>query len=60
MKLRPGHDVEFFINGDQPYPRLWEDLRNAKSSITLQLYFANKGKMADTLQGILIERAKPA
>jgi cardiolipin synthase A/B len=58
VKLKPGHEVEFFINGDQTYPRLFEDLRNAKSSITLQLYFANKGKMADTLQEILIERAK--
>lgn len=58
VKLRRGHEVEFFINGDQTYPRLWEDLRNAKSSITLQLYFANKGKMADQLQRILIERAK--
>jgi len=58
VKLKRGHEVEFFINGDQTYPRLWDDLRNAKSSITLQLYFCNKGKMADTLQGILIERAK--
>ena len=58
VKLRRGHEVEFFINGDQTYPRLWEDLRNAKSSITIQLYFANKGKMADQLQEILIERAR--
>jgi len=58
VKLKRGHEIEFFINGDQTYPRLWEDLRNAKSSITIQLYFANKGKMADMLQGILIERAK--
>lgn len=58
VRLKRGHEVEFFINGNQTYPRLWDDLRNAKSSITLQLYFCNKGKMADTLQGILIERAK--
>ena len=58
VKLKPGHEVEFFINGDQTYPRLWEDLRGAKTSITLQLYFCNKGKMANTLQEILIERAK--
>lgn len=58
VKLRPGHQVEFFINGDETYPRLWEDLRSAKKSITLQLYFCNKGKMADTLLEILVERAK--
>ena len=54
VKLKPGHEVEFFINGDQTYPRLWEDLRGAKISITLQLYFCNKGKMANTLQEILM------
>lgn len=57
VKLKPGHEVDFFMNGDQTYSRLWEDLRNAKESITLQLYFCNKGRMADELQGILIERA---
>src|SRR6478672_10832175 len=36
VKLRPGHKVEFFINGDETYPRLWEDLRSAKKSITMQ------------------------
>ncbi len=58
VTLRPGHGVEFFINGDQTYPRLWEDLRNAKSSITLQMYYCNAGKMADTLHEILCERAR--
>ena len=58
VRLRPGHEVEFFINGDETYPRLWEDLRSAKKSITLQLYYCNKGKMADTLLEILCERAR--
>jgi cardiolipin synthase len=58
VKLEPGHHVEFLINGDETYPRLWEDLRSAKKSITVQLYFCNKGKMADTLLEILVERAK--
>ena len=58
VKLRPGHEVEFFINGDETYPRLWEDLRSAKKSITMQMYYCNKGKMADTLLEILVERAK--
>lgn len=58
VKLRPGHAVEFFINGDQTYPPLWDDLRGAKSSITIQLYYCNKGAMADTLHEILSERAR--
>src|SRR6266704_2005425 len=56
VKLAPGHHVEIFINGDQTYDRLWADLRAAKSSITMQMYYCNKGKMADELHRILEER----
>ena len=58
VKLEPGHQVEIFINGDQTYDRLWEDLRSAKTSITLQMYYCNKGRMADELHGILVDRAR--
>ncbi len=33
--LAPGNRVEVLLNGDGTYPRLWEDLRSAKQSITL-------------------------
>src|SRR5687767_6286189 len=33
-----GHRVEVLLNGDGTYPRMWEDLRSAQRSITLQLY----------------------
>jgi cardiolipin synthase A/B len=56
--LARGHRAEFFWNGDQTYPRLWQDLRGAKQSITLQMYYCKPGGMADTLSGILIERAQ--
>jgi cardiolipin synthase len=56
--LAPGNRVEVLQNGDSTYPRLWEDLRSAKQSITLQLYYGAPGRMADTLGQILIERAK--
>ncbi|MDQ6717197.1 MAG: phospholipase D-like domain-containing protein [Gemmatimonadota bacterium] len=56
--LHGGHDVELFMNGDETYSRLWRDLRAAKSCITLQLYYCNKGKMADELQAILLDRAR--
>ena len=45
-------------NGDATFPRLWEDLRSAQRSITLQLYYGAPGRMADTLNDILRDRAK--
>ena len=56
--LAPGNRAEFFWNGDQTYPRLWLDLRDARQSITLQMYYCKPGRMADTLSEILIDRAK--
>jgi cardiolipin synthase len=53
-----GNHAEYFWNGDQTYPRLWEDLRSAKESITFQMYWCKPGQMADTLADILIERAR--
>ena len=57
-ELVDGNGVEIFWNGDQTYPRLWDDLRNAKRSITLQLYYNKPGRMADQLSEILIDRAR--
>jgi cardiolipin synthase len=54
----PGNHVEVVLNGDGTYPRLWEDLRSAQRSITLQLYYGAPGRMADMLGQILRERAK--
>ena len=56
--LVQGNEVEVFWNGDQTYPRLWADLRSAKRSITLQLYYNKPGRMADELSAILIDRAR--
>ncbi len=57
-ELHKGHEVELFFNGDQLYPRLWGDLRAARTSITLQLYYCNPGQLADELKAILLERAR--
>jgi cardiolipin synthase len=56
--LYEGHCVETFWNGDQTYPRLWADLRGARTSITLQLYYCERGRMADELREILLDRAR--
>src|SRR4051812_21691955 len=56
--LSEGNRVEVTLNGDGTYDRLWADLRSARHSITLQLYYGAPGRMADTLGGILIDRAR--
>jgi cardiolipin synthase len=55
--LSSGTRVEIALNGDGTYARLWDDLRSARQSITLQLYYGNTGRMARTLSDILCERA---
>jgi cardiolipin synthase A/B len=57
-ELFPGNRAEYFWNGDQTYPRLFEDMRSAKESITILLYYNKDGRMADILADILIERAQ--
>jgi cardiolipin synthase len=56
--LHEGHEIEVFINGNETYPRLWGDLRAARESITLQLYYCEPGRMADELREILVDRAR--
>ena len=55
--LLAGNRVELKLNGNETFPALWEDLRSAKQSITVQMYYAHPGKVADTLTEILEERA---
>ncbi|NUO38046.1 MAG: hypothetical protein HOQ17_00915 [Gemmatimonadaceae bacterium] len=56
--LHEGHTVDVFINGNETYPRLWSDLRGARESITLQLYYCEPGRMANELREILVDRAR--
>jgi cardiolipin synthase A/B len=56
--LAQGNRIEVLQNGDGTFPRLWEDLRSAQRSITLQLYYGAPGRTADTLGEILRDRAK--
>ena len=56
--LVDGNALELMINGDQTYPRLFDDLRSAQRSITLQFYFMNPGVLADSVKKTVIERAR--
>ena len=55
--LAAGHRVDVTTCGDETYPPLWDDLREARRSITLQMYYCQPGRMADELRDILVERA---
>jgi cardiolipin synthase len=54
--LLPGNQVELVLDG-AVFPRLWADLRSAKTSISVQMYYALSGEVTETLATILIERA---
>jgi cardiolipin synthase A/B len=53
-----GNHVEILLNGNGTYPRLWNDLRSARKSITVQSYYSMPGALADTLSLILRNRAR--
>lgn len=46
------------VNNGTVYDSLWRDLRSAKRTITVQMYYSLPGKVADTLAAILKERAR--
>lgn len=56
--LRPGHRVELLQNGDETYPRLWEDIRTAKRFIAIQMYYVTMGRVSEQLHELLVERAR--
>ncbi|MFW5952186.1 MAG: phospholipase D-like domain-containing protein [Gemmatimonadota bacterium] len=56
--LTDGNRIEILFNGDQVYPRLWEDLRNARDVITWHVFWFKPSQLADQLRDILIERLR--
>lgn len=54
--MEPGTRVQSVNNGTV-YDSLWNDLRSAKQTITVQMYYSLPGKVADTLAAILKDRA---
>lgn len=57
-ELLPGNEVAILSNGDGTYPRLWQDLRSARRTITAQMYYSKPGAVADTFAAVLSERAR--
>lgn len=56
--LQPGHHIEYLLNGDESYPRLWQDLRGAQRSIIFHVYYWKPGRIAETFRDVVIERAR--
>src|SRR5205809_1538916 len=52
------NNVTPMLNGNGTYPALWADLRSAKSTITVQMYYSIPGKVADSMAAVLSERAR--
>jgi cardiolipin synthase A/B len=58
IHLTRGNSAQQMLNGDGTYPQLWRDLRSAKHTITVQMYYSQPGAVADTLAVVLKERAR--
>lgn len=56
--LRPGHEVLLLQNGNETYPRLWEDIRTATRFIAIQMYYVTMGRVGEQLRELLVERAR--
>src|SRR5262245_36158969 len=57
VHIEPGNRVDVLANGTT-YDRLWGDLRSARQTLTVQMYFAKPGAVADTMALYLAERAR--
>jgi cardiolipin synthase A/B len=51
--LEPGNAVQVLHNGHGTYPILWRDLRSCRQTVTVQMYFAKPGAVADTMSALL-------
>jgi cardiolipin synthase len=56
--VEPGNRVQVLINGNGTYPLLWRDLRGCRQAVTVQMYFAKLGAVADTMSAVLRDCAK--
>jgi cardiolipin synthase A/B len=57
MQIEPGNKLDILANG-ATYPRLWQDIRSAQQTITVQMYFSKPGAVADSMAKILAEKAR--
>ena len=56
VHIEPGNRVDVLANGET-YTRLWQDIRSARQTLTVQMYFSKPGVVADTIALYLADRA---
>jgi cardiolipin synthase len=56
--LTAGHGIDLLSHGDESFRRLFEDLGAARRSITMQMYYKSGGLVADSVERILMQRAR--
>lgn len=56
--LSDDNDVEFFVNGEDKFAALKEDMRNAKKSIHIQYYIIKNDELFRSIVEILKEKVK--
>jgi cardiolipin synthase len=58
LHLTGGNAARLSLNVDGLYPQVWLDLRAARHTITVQMYYSHPGAVADTFAAIMKERAR--
>ena len=56
--IDPGNKLQILRDGDGTYPQLWKDLASAERTITVQMYYSQPGKVADTMAKYLTNAAQ--
>ncbi len=56
--MYPGNDLEILLNGEQTYPALLDELKQARELITWHVFWHKPGQLSDDLHEILCERAR--
>ena len=58
VELEADNQVDVLFNGDDVYPRLFEDLRAARDVVTFHVFWYRPGRLAEQVREILEERAR--
>ncbi|HEY0550584.1 MAG TPA: phospholipase D-like domain-containing protein, partial [Verrucomicrobiae bacterium] len=56
--LLPGNKITTLINGDQIFPAMFESIRGAKKTITMENFIFRTGKLSAQLVPLLVEKAQ--
>lgn len=57
-RFEGGHAVDLLLDGDGLFPPLWAEIRAARRSVTVQLYYCKPGRLADSLAAALERPAR--